>query len=126
MKKSIVFLVLLLSLFTLSGCAVNTSNPFDDLPLERDISSSDITWLTASQGGSSVTLNFTANSKIKDITIQVTFLDKNDSVVTTNTKSISSLVSGETYSLKFGIDFFEMLSVTKYTYKILSGTVDLT
>ena len=119
-------MVLLLSLYTLSGCAFNTSSPFEDLPLERDISSSDITWLTASQGGSSVTLNFTANSKIKDITIQVTFLDKNDNVVTTNTKSMSSLVSGETYSLKFGIDFFEMLSVSKYTYKILSGTVDLT
>ena len=64
--------------------------------------------------------------KIKTITLQVTFLDKDGAIITTNTKTLTNLVPKNNYSQKFGIDFFDMLSVTKYSYKIISGTVDLT
>lgn len=124
--KKIWFLVVLVSTLMLSGCDFNVSDPVSSIPLERAIKASDITWLDATQGSSSVTLNFTANVKIKTITLQVTFINKSGSIVTTNTKTLTNLVPKNNYSQKFGIDFFDMLSVHQYTYKVVSGTVDLT
>lgn len=125
MKKIVLIIVLLITV-SLSGCDFNVSNPGQSIPLERAIKSSDITWLDATQGTSHVNLNFTANVKIKTITLQVTFLDKDGAIITTNTKTLTNLVPKNNYSQKFGIDFFDMLSVTKYSYKVVSGTVDLT
>lgn len=125
MKKIVLIIVLLITV-SLTGCDFNVSNPGQSIPLERAIKSSDITWLDATQGTSHVTLNFIANVKIKTITLQVTFLDKDGAIITTNTKTLTNLVPKNNYSQKFGIDFFDMLSVTKYSYKVISGTVDLT
>lgn len=113
-------------LLVLSGCSFNIDNPMQNIPLERNIRSDDITWGKASQGASSVTLNFTANAKIKTVTIKVTFLNKKDEIVTTNTKILTDLQKDQAYSQLFGIDFLLMLSVNSYTYQIVSGTVDLT
>ncbi len=124
--KKISTLFLLLFVLCLSGCDFNINDPVASIPLERAIKSGDITWLDASQGTSSVTLNFTANVKIKTITLQVTFLDKSGNIILVNTKTMTNLVPKNNYSQKFGIDFMDMLSVHQYSYKIVSGTVDLT
>ncbi|MDG0888055.1 hypothetical protein [Paracholeplasma manati] len=126
MKKIVSLLFLCLLSFNLTGCVFNMDEPADIVPLERSIKSTDITWLDASQGTSSVTLNFTANVKIKTITLQVTFLDKSGNIILVNTKTMTNLVPKNNYSQKFGIDFMDMLSVHQYSYKIVSGTVDLT
>lgn len=126
MKKIVSLLFLCLLSFNLTGCVFNIDEPADIVPLERSIQSTDITWLDASQGASSVTLNFTANVKIKTITLQVTFLDKSGNIILVNTKTMTNLVPKNNYSQKFGIDFMDMLSVHQYSYKIVSGTVDLT
>lgn len=125
MKKIVVLWMLCLLSFNLSGCVFNLDDPADVIPLERSIKSGDITWLDASQGASSVTLNFTANVKIKTITLQVTFLDKSNNIILVNTKTLTNLVPKNNYSQKFGIDFMDMLSVHRYQYKVVSGTVDL-
>jgi hypothetical protein len=125
MKKLSAF-VLMLFVLCLGGCDFNVNDPVGSIPLERAIKSTDITWLDATQGASAVTLNFTANVKIKTITLQVTFLNKDGGIVFTNTKTMTNLSPKNNYSQKFGIDFFDMLSVHQYTYKIVSGTVDLT
>ncbi len=124
--KKINTLFLLLFVLCLSGCDFNIDDPVASIPLERAIKSGDITWLDATQGASAVTLNFTANVKIKTITLQVTFLNKEGGIVFTNTKTMTNLLPKNNYSQKFGIDFFDMLSVHQYSYKIVSGTVDLT
>ena len=121
MKKIGVF-VLVMFMLCLGGCDFNIDDPVGSIPLERAIKSTDITWLDATQGASAVTLNFTANVKIKTITLQVTFLDKEGGIVFTNTKTLTNLLPKNNYSQKFGIDFFDMLSVHQYTYKIVSGT----
>jgi len=125
MKKIGVF-VLMVFMLCLGGCDFNIDDPVGSIPLERAIKNTDITWLDATQGASAVTLNFTANVKIKTITLQVTFLNKEGGIVFTNTKTLTNLLPKNNYSQKFGIDFFDMLSVHQYTYKIVSGTVDLT
>lgn len=124
--KKISFFVLVMFMLCLGGCDFNIDDPVGSIPLERAIKSTDITWLDATQGASAVTLNFTANVKIKTITLQVTFLNKEGGIVFTNTKTLTNLLPKNNYSQKFGIDFFDMLSVHQYTYKIVSGTVDLT
>jgi hypothetical protein len=125
LKKIGVF-VLMVFMLCLGGCDFNIDDPVGSIPLERAIKNTDITWLDATQGASAVTLNFTANVKIKTITLQVTFLNKEGGIVFTNTKTLTNLLPKNNYSQKFGIDFFDMLSVHQYTYKIVSGTVDLT
>lgn len=129
MKK--LFLIFMLSFFLLlgSGCqqGFNVTNTIKSIPvpIERDIQNGDITWLESHQSVSSITINFTVNVKIKVISIKVDFLSSDDKLIFSNTKSLTDLVKGQNYSIKFGIDFWDSLSVSKTSAHVVNGTVDL-
>ncbi len=128
MKK--LYLIFMLSFFLFaSGCqqGFNVTDPIKSIPvpIERDIQNGDITWLESHQSVSSITINFTVNVKIKVISIKVDFLSSDDKLIFSNTKSLTNLVKGQNYSIKFGIDFWDSLSVSKTSAHVVSGTVDL-
>ncbi|MEM3713506.1 MAG: hypothetical protein QXM38_03510 [Candidatus Aenigmatarchaeota archaeon] len=127
-KKSFLVLLLFLILLLSSCSGININDPGKSVPIEveRNIKNSDITWLENVEGASSVTIAFTANVKIKEISIKVDFLDKNDKLIHSATKSLNNLIPGQDYTMRFGLDFWDMLSVRKMSKQIVSGTVDLT
>lgn len=127
-KICIIFMVSCFLLLS-SSCqqGFNVNNPIKNIPLpiERDIQTGDITWLENHQDVSSITINFTANINIKVIKIKVDFLDSGDKLIFSNTKSLTDLIKGQNYSIKFGIDFWDSLFVSKTLTHVISSTVDL-
>lgn len=118
MIKKLYFLVLL-SVF-LTGCS-----EANILKGERNIRNDDITFTNINEGLSSATVNFTTHQKIKEVEITATFYDSKNKVVVSKTKTMTDLAKDTDYSLKFGVDFFDMLKIRSVEYTITSGIVEI-